>query len=111
VAVFFVALEHSHEEGPMNFATSKPTGRELALTRLVMGVSVYAVSRALRVQPQTLDAWEKEAAPLDEDRCKRWEAALGVCARDRARYLERHGFATGDLPSDLSLRRVLAYYG
>jgi hypothetical protein len=88
------------------------TGRELGQHRLALGISVYHVSQALGIAPQTLCLWERDTRLLDTERQARWQAVLGVCAVSRIRGLAQQGWALDTLLR-MSLRTAaqLYYYG
>lgn len=59
-----------------SMASLPKTGREFALSRELLGISVYAVASRLGVDSTTLWRWEADCNPVDAMRGQRWRTVF-----------------------------------
>lgn len=85
------------------------TGRDFALTRELLGITLRSVAVRLAIDPMTLRRWEANAAIVEATRADRWHAALAALADHRAVELARSGFAVRDI-EDTDLGQLLAAF-
>lgn len=86
------------------------TGREFALSRELLGVSLRAVASRLNIDSGTLRRWETDSNPVATERAKQWRAVLAALAEVRAQELGRAGFAVTDI-QQTDLGRLIVKLG
>ena len=85
------------------------TGRDFALTRELLGITLRSVAVQLGIDPMTLRRWEANAAIVEATRADRWRAALAALADHRAGELARSGFSLRDI-AGTDLGQLLAAF-
>ncbi len=83
------------------------TGREFAVLRFALGLSLRRVATEFGCAPDFLSRRERDVGELELRERKRWLAILRRCAGERASELARHGFEVADLQHS-ELGRLLA---